>query len=1573
MAQQVTKIYELRTIGYDQIVKELKSIEKAFENIKILKQALAKQKMSTDDVIAIKQLNLQLEEQKRKTIELRIERQRLVNEGKALQNQKQAEINQSKAAVSAVNAEIGSYNDLANKLKLLNALRRNLNPTSGSTIQFEGQSLNFQQARARALELSNQIRLLGSDMRGANTIGQQMTDSLARGFQNVKGQLGQLLLTYVGWYAAFKEGAKLIQENVKLSDSFADLQIRIKGSKEDVEKLFESLKKIDTRTSLASLVDIANIVAKKGVPKDEIAALTQEFDKLNVVLGKEIGEPATATASIIKLITIFNDDKQVTAQRVNEIGTSLFKLTTTGVATGEFLVNFAERVGAVRGITGLTLPSILGMGAALQQLGQRTEVAGTAAVQLTTRIFTDVPKFAKAAKLSVEEFRDLLADDPFKALVAVGEGLKGLSDAELASNFEEVVTAFGEVGVVGVRVKAVLGDIATNGKFVQQRMNEAVVSTKDYGKQLEAVELKQNTFAATLEKARKQLELVGTNKSVQIVLASIAGILLFLASNLGIITSLLLTYASVWVIANNAMIAARIATIASNVAFTTQYAILVVTTTFMKAYTAALGLFTGATTAATGATRLLSIALKLLPIGIIISLIALLAAGCRRAASDITGTTEALRKQAERMRINQEITEKANASVADQITKYEELVRVVLNTSVSYDTQRRALDTLIEMNGRFSKSLKDNVIDLEEVKRALKEVREDIILNAKAEASSSLTAEAYKKYLQVVSLRQKIETDVAGTGVFRVRTGDLKGDEKELVKSLKNTYSTTTLALDKVIDVDVKNLDKVIAELKVKEEAALGNYTLYLEASSNLKAEVEEKTKEHTKKAESYKAATLQDNITQAQNSKLTKKELEGLLKDIDTELDTIKEGDPKLNKLQSQREIFQKRLDALNNKKSTTKAYRGARLSGLEKDDFSLIDAQLAREIAAEEKRFAELQIVTENGIKTIKQVSFDEEESFVTKIKDINLKYLDQKIKRLESEKTLNAKELQTLENLKKDKVDLELKYIKDVQSINDKEFQDRRNNLKLILEQEIADIKLKQKAVNDNPQSNATDRAQAKLDSDKQILSLQVKFNKDIDLLEKQLNQRSKVNSKEGAKEILKTKEDLLDDERSLELARLVDINDAGSRSVSEINTRYNILRQAILDNDKLTVVQREKALEKLAKLHNFTLISSELATLSIEFKKKEELYRKGLISEKEYLEAKAKLAETAAKQAQAKTDLKTDNLDLPSSQNSQDQLADRLNKLFNFEAGSANAKLLGQVIADSFSLATEAMNNYFDAQEERIKNELSVSLQRLDREKEQVKARAQSQAELESIDKQYAAKKLKAEKEAGEKLKKIKRAEAKIALATELANIAVSAAANPANGVTFGLAGIIMYALLSGLALARYAMNVSTINREQFAFGGNPDMTTTRGGKVSGRSHGQGGNPFLFKGRIFEDEVDELNIIRTKNVNPNLKHVISGTHTQIASSLNRLGGGIDFHPGGRVKTFAYGGTLGMEYKAPQFRSSNTNSSADLEILLSEIKNLANEQSKRIDRIEVFQTTSSVTDAQRKQVKQSKIGSL
>jgi hypothetical protein len=694
---------------------------------------------------------------------------------------------------------------------------------------------------------------------------------------------------------------------------------------------------------------------------------------------------------------------------------------------------------------------------------------------------------------------------------------------------------------------------------------------------------------------------------------------------------------------------------------------------------------------------------------------------------------------------------------------------------------------------------------------------------------------------------------------------------------------------------------------------------------------------------------------------------------------------------------------------------------------------------------------LIVDEGIK--RQQNLIDEETYLKNVLKINENAIDKKLALL---KGANAAERLEISQLQLERLKIE-------QDTSDKIFEIRKNSLKGQLDQQIATIRVQQSVIENDPSVSATDRAQAKLDADNQILVLQQEFNKKIDLLEKQAHHQSEQNAKESAEALRKIQEEILKDQLAIAAAALSDIATVGSKQRAQFNIDYEKLRQNILTNDRLTATQRANALEKLAKTQNLSLAASQLAQDTIAFKKIEEQYNKGLATEQQFIKAQEQMEKSHTEFLLAQKKAQLQALALPSSENTQKNLGEQLSKLFGFSEGSAEQALLGKVIADSFATAQLAMNNYFDAEQARVQQSLDLTLQRIDLEKQQAQARAQSQAEIDSIEKQAQAKTKAAQRQAGEQLKKVKKSEARVALATELANIAVSAAANPLNGVTFGAAGAIMYGLLAALALARYAINVSAIERQQFKYGGLPgeSITTTnnnsyyqkqlslitpkwyaqkfayggsvnettpdqeipvrktilekiktifsqnktentstkysfggkagevptKGGKFGGKPHSQGGTKFTFKKNQYEAEVDELAIIRTRNAPKDKKFTVHGTQMQIASFANMIGGGIDFKPGARASSkFATGGTLGATLQAPIFTPSsnnNTNNDSILAALKEQnellrqqnvaTQNIAKETASRVDRLEVVQVTQTVSDAQRKHVKQTSVGTI
>jgi hypothetical protein len=834
-------------------------------------------------------------------------------------------------------------------------------------------------------------------------------------------------------------------------------------------------------------------------------------------------------------------------------------------------------------------------------------------------------------------------------------------------------------------------------------------------------------------------------------------------------------------------------------------------------------------------------------------------------------------------------------------------------------TPLQAIASEIFNIGKRATEAKGPVKDLAEQQKAL---------------NDALASNDYTKAIENVN-ELRINIDLAKQGFI---------DKKKVVDQYNETIGKTT--------GQVKNLNEAEKQLGANADAYI-QFTL-LKAAANI-------TLESAAKKAADAAIQNQKDLSRISRIDTTDKEGIG---------EFIKSGEENLRKAEQERSQgqvttlkdiaadFQKQAAEIAKKFKFNffqdiKPEEVKKQTDVIKDGLTKIDTLRDTQLAKENERFLEL--------KKDHELTLQEEIDHLNNIEKINLNALDSKIKYLTGLKKLNADELKTLAEFRQQRVEIELKTNDDIQKLREEQFQRQVQLLKDQLEGDVAAVQEKADIIVNNPIATPGERAKAKLDADNQVLALQQQFNQQIDELEKQLNAQSIGNAKQGASQLVslqqsirRTKEEILKDQLAIANANLTDINDSADKLKAQFDANYNILRQKILENDKLTAKQRKEALDKLEQLYQHDLLANELARLTIRFNEIKKQYDKGLADEKAFLEAKAAMEKAKADLDNSNNAPKQTNASLPSSQETQNQLKDRLSKEFGFKENSAEDQLLGNVIASSFQVANDAMNAYFDAEQARIQQSLAITQQRIDLEKQQSEARAQSQAEIDSIEKQAAAKTKAAQKQAGEELKKVKKSEARVALATELANIAVSAAANPLNGVTFGAAGAIMYGLLAALAVARYAINVSAINREQFAYGGQPGQRNStrinekalsfitpkwygkkyavsgrsnevplRGGKFGGRAHTGGGTDFKFKGRTYNAEVDELSVIRTRNAPKGKNFTVSGTQSQIASAINVIGGGHDFAPGAEVvekkknifttvtdsikKTFGFGGHL------------------------------------------------------------------
>lgn len=1500
---KVTKIYDLRTLGFDQIHKELNQISKDFDSIKKAKKdaetGLASAKTSED----ARKYRDQLQQIKIEEAEIRKQRQVMINEAKAEQIARQKIIQQQKEESKNAQAAAGSYAALYKQYRELYNLVKNT--PKGTPVNFQGQTLQFDVA----INKLQQLAAAEQDFRRQFTRDSLLVGEYTSGIVQAFKQLG--LDDLIGGQITKAQDRLKNLNGVfeQLKQELSTVKVSGQGSLEGIEKaLIDNRKEAQAlsqqlgtlKTELRGSGDIGNQITKsigEGFKqlKGQVASFALQFIGFQAAFNKITGEISEGLADARKIEGVeaafrkLNDPNLLNNLRAATRGTvSDLQLMSQAVQANNFQIPLNQ------------------LGTLLDFARRRAKDTGQEVDYLVQSIITGIGRKSP-----------LILDNLGISAVRLKEQLKGVG-TESAS----------------------VGDVAAAvGRIIQEESAKA-------GEEIDTESEKLEKNKARWENLRVELA-----SYLLPVLSGVGTLFLGLITNLPILISILGALAVGWGVQNTQLVLLYGRMLAYNIAIGASYLAMGALTVAQAAYNAVLFVSNGALTLVTRALQFFGITLKATsgPLGVVLTLIGLLAAAYAAFGSKIQTAKDRVSDFLKLQRINRETMQAANTTIAEQTSKLDVWISVIKNASVSADTKRLALQKLIDINPAFRAALQGQTIDLQKLDAAYRSVTESIRTKALAESAAQLSAEKYKNALAITTLRQTIETEFAqGSGAVRV----VKGLSEDQISQLFQGLDLGNISLRKEgggkVDFLASDFERIRNSLLKKETEAIDVYKLYVTNQAQKEQELIKLQEEARSQAEANaKASSKQFEI----DIDALKKQIEAL----DKQINEFQGKQKDLTALVAQRKALQAQLDkALGNNASGAND-KGARLSGSEKDALREIDALRDQQLAQE---------------KLKRSKNLIDEETYLKNILAINQKAIDDKLQLIgggdAAEKKLIA--------------ELQLERITAEQDTNDKIFELRKKALDVQKDLQIQAAEDRAREVLDNPQATATEKAQAQLDSDRTILGLQVQFAKDIDNLEKKLGQQSVQNAKDAADAIRKTTQQLREDELNINLASLRDIKAAGEKSIAEFKSILAARRLAIAQSDA-SIGKKDAALTSLDKEEQKGILAREVASLQQQLPVYKNLLATKQITDKEYYDFVAQLDDKSRALLESLTG--ASERALSNITDIKGLLQAGIRDIFKIDVGSDADKLLAETISQTYSVAMDAMNNYFDAKADRIQQDADLEIQKLEIEKEQMLSRAQSREEELSLQKQFQAKQDAINKAAFEKEKKQKIAQAAVNLGLQLSNLAVIAfSPNPLNIATLGAAGAIMYAVQAGLAIAQYAINVGRIKRSQFAEGGNLQDIPIRGGKFGGRPHSQGGTPFEFKGRQYEAEVDELSIIRTKNAPRNQVFSITGNHTQIASALNRLGGGVNFAAGASIKKFSYGGHIGESLKAPVFVPSTSNigpttiqyySDSKLDGIIEEFRNLAIEQSKRIDRMEVVQVTSSVTEAQKKQVKQSSIGTI
>lgn len=291
---------------------------------------------------------------------------------------------------------------------------------------------------------------------------------------------------------------KCVEEYAKMDDEMTNVRKYTGQAAEEVERMNEDFKKMDTRTPRQKLNQLAEDAGRLGITS---TAAVEEFvdgaDKINVALGDDLGDKAVS--QIGKLAQMFGEDKTKGLRgAMLATGSAVNELAQNSSASAGYLVDFTARVAGVGKQAGFTQAQIMGLASVLDQNMQQDETAATAVQNLLAKMFQDSAKFAQIAGLNVKEFAKTLKEDANGAL------LQFLAAMRAKGGFADLAPMFEEMKMDGSRatgVLTVLADKLDDIKTAQDLANEAYSEGKSV---LNEFETQNESVQAQLDKASKK-------------------------------------------------------------------------------------------------------------------------------------------------------------------------------------------------------------------------------------------------------------------------------------------------------------------------------------------------------------------------------------------------------------------------------------------------------------------------------------------------------------------------------------------------------------------------------------------------------------------------------------------------------------------------------------------------------------------------------------------------------------------------------------------------------------------------------------------------------------------------------------------------------------------------------------------------------------------------------------------------------------------------------------------------------------------------------------------------------------
>lgn len=564
-------------------------------------------------------------------------------------------------------------------------------------------------------------------------------------------------------------GRNAVQSYADMEGEMASVRKFTGMTMEEIEKLNESFKTMDTRSSREQLNKLAQEAGKLGITsQDAVLEYVRAADVINVALD-ELGEGATR--DIGKLSSIYGDaDRMGMGKAMLAVGAAINEVSQNSTASASYLVDFENRMAGVGKQADMTVSQIMGYASVLDQNAQQVEMSATALQGVIMKMYKEPEKLARIAGINIQQFAQMVKNDANEAL------LYFLDTLGRAGGMQALAPMFDEMKLDGARAASVLSVLAGNIESVRREQKLAQEAFDEGTSAITEFNVQNNTVQAQLDKAKKSFNEISVTlgkdllpvmryaiTSSSAALRALKMTVDFMKEHRTLIISLAAGYAGYTVAVKAGTVAQKLwnATqkVGNSIAATGKSIVLLLRYSYFR--------LEGQVRKADVVMKAFNRTTKMSPVGI---LVGALSAGVgallsyrERMKSAREEAAEAAKAQREYERSITDVTDAAASASKEELAQLRALYQASVNEINSKEERIKAARRLQSLYPEYFASMSTEQIMLGEAKSKYDELTDSILKNAKAKAAADLIKSNSEQIIELEQSLPGLESNVAAT------------------------------------------------------------------------------------------------------------------------------------------------------------------------------------------------------------------------------------------------------------------------------------------------------------------------------------------------------------------------------------------------------------------------------------------------------------------------------------------------------------------------------------------------------------------------------------------------------------------------------------------------------------------------------------------------------------------------------------------------------------------------------------------------------------------------------------------